>query len=48
MYQISFVETGEQLKQVLDFCYGILGEHLREIALYRYRDWAERFEEENQ
>ena len=24
MYQISFVETEEQLKQVLDFCYNIL------------------------
>ena len=24
MYEISFVETEEQLKQVLDFCYNIL------------------------
>lgn len=46
MYQISFVETEEQLKRVLDFCYGILGEHLREIAPYRYRDWIERLEED--
>lgn len=47
MYRISFVEREAQLRQVLDFCYGILGEHLREAAPYRQEDWIERMEEDN-
>lgn len=47
MYQVSFVEKESQLKQVLDFCYGILGEHLREVAPYRYEDWLKWMEEDN-
>ena len=47
MYQISFAEREAQLRQVLDFCYGILGEHLREAAPYRQEDWIERMEEDN-
>ena len=42
MYSISFVKTEPQLKQVLDFCYGILGQHLRGISPYRQEDWKER------
>lgn len=48
MYQISFVEKESQLGQVLDFCYGILGEHLRDVAPYRYEDWIERMEEDKE
>lgn len=47
MYSISFVETEPQLKQVLDFCYGILGQHLRGISPYRYEDWKERIERDS-
>lgn len=47
MYSISFVETEPQLKQVLDFCYGILGQHLRDISPYRYEDWKERIERDS-
>ena len=59
MYQISFVETEEQLKQVLDFCYNILyctpvefavqslEQHLRDAENYRYEDWKERLENDN-
>lgn len=42
MYQVSFVRTEWELKQVLDFCYGILGQQLRDISPYRYEDWKER------
>ena len=38
MYQVSFVRTEWELKQVLDFCYGISGQHLRGISPYRYED----------
>lgn len=47
MYQISYVETEEQLKQVLDFCYDILGQDLRDVVHYRYEDWKERLENDN-
>lgn len=47
MYSISFVKTEPQLKQVLDFCYGILGQHLRGISPYRYEDWKERIERDS-
>ncbi len=59
MYEISFVETEEQLKQVLDFCYNILyctpvefavqslEQHLRDAENYRYEDWKERLENDN-
>lgn len=41
------METEPQLRQVLDFCYGILGENLRDVAPYRYEDWIERMERDN-
>lgn len=47
MYEISFAEKESQLRKVLDFCYGILGEHLRDAAPYRYQDWLKRMEEDN-
>lgn len=47
MYQISYVKTEEQLKQVLDFCYDILGQDLRDVVHYRYEDWKERLENDN-
>lgn len=47
MYQVSFVRTEWELKQVLDFCYGILGQHLRDISPYRYEDWKERIERDS-
>lgn len=47
MYDISFVETENQLKQVLDFCYDILGQHLREVEHYRYEDWKKRLKNDS-
>ncbi len=47
MYEISYIETEEQLKPVLDFCYDILGQHLRDIENYRYDDWKDRITLDN-
>ena len=47
MYEISYIETEEQLKQVLDFCYDILGQHLRDIENYRYDDWKDRIKSDS-
>lgn len=46
VYMIKFLcaETDEQLKAVLEFCYGILGQYLREVENYRYEDWQKRIE----
>ncbi len=42
MYQISFVETEEQL-----FADTSLEQHLRDAENYRYEDWKERLENDN-
>lgn len=47
MYQVSYVRTLEQLRQVLDFCYDILGQHLRDIDNYRLEDWEGRLEKDS-
>ncbi len=42
MYQISFVETEEQL-----FADTSLEQHRRDAENYRYEDWKERLENDN-
>ena len=40
--KIQCVENEEQLSIVLDFCYNILGSHLKDVENYRYEDWIKR------
>lgn len=40
--EISIIKDETTLKRVLDICYCILGEHLRDIENYRYEDWKAR------
>jgi predicted GNAT family N-acyltransferase len=42
LFQISYIEDESQLKEVLELCYDILGQHLRDSEYYRYDDWKER------
>ncbi|MFA6730132.1 MAG: GNAT family N-acetyltransferase [Eubacteriales bacterium] len=42
--QISYIENEDQLKLVLDFCYDILGKHLKQVDNYKYGDWQKRIE----
>lgn len=44
--ETSFIQDEERLREVLDLCYGILGQHLRQMAPYRYEDWLRRLKGE--
>jgi GNAT superfamily N-acetyltransferase len=44
-WQIKTIKDEETLKTVLDMCYGILSEQLREAKNYRYEDWQLRLQE---
>ena len=41
---ISAIQNESQLDAVLEFCYGILGQHLRDIDGYRHEEWLARVE----
>lgn len=45
VYKIKTIETEEELVQVLDMCYKILGEDLRDAENYTYEDWKNRLED---
>ena len=47
-YKIRCVENEEQLKAVLELCYSILGNHLKDVDNYRYEDWKKRLEKDNE
>jgi len=42
MIQIAIIETEDQLKPVLAFCYEILGQHYRDYEQYIYEAWQNR------
>jgi len=44
MIEISHITIETQLESVLELCYKILGQHLREVDGYKYDDWKERLE----
>lgn len=44
---VSYIENEAQLKPVLDMCYRILGEHLRQVEQYTYAAWRKRLEGED-
>jgi|BioPla2DNA2_1021312.scaffolds.fasta_scaffold127789_1 predicted N-acetyltransferase YhbS len=41
-YKIKTINNADKLSLVLEFCYNILGQHLREIENYSYKEWEER------
>jgi len=41
---ITAIHNETQLAAVLELCYGILGQHLRDIDGYRYEEWLARLE----
>ncbi len=47
-YDIFRVENEEQLNTVLEFCYSLLGSHLKNVENYRYEDWRERLKNERE
>ena len=42
--EIDHVEDEDKLRQVLQLCYRILGERLRQVEQYTYEAWRERLE----
>ncbi len=42
VFKIKTIENENELTKVLNMCYRILGEHLREVDNYRYHDWFSR------
>lgn len=46
-YEIYTIENEKELNIVLNMCYKILGEHLRDTENYRYEDWKNRLESQS-
>lgn len=42
MIRMKEIQTEDELQRVLDLCYGVLGEHLREHDLYSANAWQQR------
>lgn len=47
MYQILQIKNEEQLAPVLEICYRILGEHLREVDNYKFENWKQRIDKDS-